>query len=161
MHDEARQFVAAHAPAGRVSVCEIGSRFINGGLRDLFDSTKHVGVDIVGGLGVNIVADAATWEPPELFDVVVCCEVFEHTEVWPQIVATCGKALRPGGTFITTCAGPGREPHGAVGGDVGDEWYGNVSTVDLNEHVALWGNVVVLEQVGGDTRCVATKRGDQ
>jgi SAM-dependent methyltransferase len=156
MHGEAHEWVRLHAPSGKVSVLEVGSFDVNGGVRHLFHG-RFLGLDIKAGPGVDVVAYASTYEPTEQYDVVVCCEVLEHTAVWPQIVAMCGRALRTGGALIVTCAGPGRPPHGADGGPVGDEFYANVSAAALEAETSKWGDGVVRED-GHDTRAYVVKR---
>lgn len=165
MHDQAHQWVAKHAPPDAASVLDIGGRNINGTVRDLFPGAAYTAMDIRPGEGVDIIADAATWNPntTSRFDVVVCTEVFEHTADWPAICATAFNALAWGGLFIATMAGPGRAPHSAVDGGFRlqpGEYYGNVNPDNLR---------VVLEDCGfvditvdqqrrpADVRAVATK----
>jgi SAM-dependent methyltransferase len=157
MHAEAYYFVKSRVPERRVSVLEIGSRNVNGEVRHLFDSSRYVGLDIEPGPGVDVVADASVYETDDRFDVIVCCEVLEHTPVWAQIVARCGDLLRPAGHLILTCAGPGRAPHGAGGGGVGDEHYANISVEELEAETSKWGDGFV-RQVGADTQAFIVKR---
>lgn len=162
MHDEAYKWVARYATTDPAAVLDCGGRNINGSPRDLFPGADpYTTLDIAAGDGVDIVADAATWRPDRAYDVVVCCEVFEHTEVWPQICATVYTALRPGGLAILTMAGPGRPPHSAVDGGhelaVG-EWYANVAPGDLEVVLKERGfaDVVVDYQPSpADTRAIA------
>ncbi len=156
MHAEAFQWVAFHAPQRDADVLEIGSYNVNGEVRHLFTGS-YLGLDIKPGAGVDVVADAATYRPGRIFDVVVCCEVLEHTESWRDIVATCGGALRPGGVLILTCAGTGRAPHGADGGTVGDEYYDNISVADLEDETWKWGDGIVRRH-GHDTQAYVVKR---
>lgn len=147
MHDEAYEWVARYATAERAAVLDIGGRDINGSVRDLFPGADpYVSLDIVDGPGVDIVADAAQWTPDREYDVVVCCEVFEHTASWPRICATAYKALRPGGELILTMAGPGRPEHSAVDGGptlyVG-EHYANVDQTELRTVLEECGFVAV------------------
>lgn len=121
MHPQAFDFVARHArPEPGMTVLEIGGQDMNGSVRGLFhvdqgDPVEYLSLDIAEGPGVDIVADATTWrptwDPAEGFDVVVCCEVFEHSPEWRKILATAFEALRPGGRLIATMAGPGRPVH--------------------------------------------------
>lgn len=142
---------------------DIGGRDINGSVRDLFPGAEYTVLDILPGEVVDIVADAATWSPDRTYDAVVCCEVFEHTAVWPQICETAFQAVAPGGSFIVTCAGPGRGAHSAIDGLFHlhpGEHYENVAAEDLNEVLVACGFVdIVTEQRTGpcDTRAVAWK----
>jgi SAM-dependent methyltransferase len=163
MHPQAHDWVASHRTDEPLAVLDIGGRNINGSVRDLFRNADYTALDILPGDGVDIVADAATWVPDREYDAVVCCEVFEHTAVWPEICATAFKALKPGGKFVATCAGPGRGEHSAIDGQFHlhpGEHYGNVSDVDLNEVLVACGfhDITTDQQIGPcDTRAVAWK----
>ena len=88
MHDAAMAWVAECVArfdlAGR-DVLDLGGRDINGTPRHLFNG-RYVVVDIKRGGGVDIVADAATFDLGERFAVVVCTELFEHTPDGAAIV---------------------------------------------------------------------------
>lgn len=163
MHPAAYQYVAdavARLPQRPRSVVEIGSRFINGGIRSLFRGAAYTGIDIVAGPGVDIVADGATWQPPAPVDVVVCCEVLEHTPKAPLIIANAARMLTPGGCLIVTAAGPGRAPHSAIeGGPLRkDEYYRNVTHDELHYwlHRANFNTFTIdTDEAAGDIRAVA------
>jgi hypothetical protein len=164
MHPQAYNWVARHARPRAGAVLDLGGRDINGTVRLLYaDADVYTVVDIADGPGVDHVADAATWTPDREYDVVVCCETFEHTPVWPQICGTAHKALRPGGLFIATMAGPGRPEHSGVdGGWVlhDGEYYGNVKPAALRRVLNELGFVHVLvdQQFNpSDVRAVAVK----
>lgn len=152
MHAEAMAFVRdvvsrpdVKAMARRGWVLEFGSLNINGSVRDCFPRAKYLGVDRVPGPDVDVVADAACYRSMTRYDVVVCCEVLEHT---PQINGVCRSAafnLKSRGFFIVTCAGPGRPPHSAVdGGTVRvDEYYANVDPAELRAACENAGLVVL------------------
>lgn len=144
MHQQALDFVAAHAiglPAA--SVLEIGSLDINGSVRPIFSATpRYHGLDLVAGPGVDEVADAAEWCPPdEPFDVVVSAEVLEHAPRWVDVLETAWAALAAGGTLLMTCATDPRPPHSAVDGwEVRDgEWYRNVPADEVRDLLRRWG----------------------
>lgn len=143
MHPEALAWVEQHRTDDPVAVLDIGGRNINGTPRPLFpNATVYTVLDIADGDGVDIVADAATWKPDRRYDVVVCCEVFEHTDVWPAILRTAYKALKRGGVLIATMAGPGRAPHSAVDGGphlYDGEHYGNVEMDELGDALVAAG----------------------
>lgn len=165
MHAEAYRWVADHAPRATTgAVLDIGGRNINGTVRSLFPAAGvYTALDIAEGPEVDVVADAATWTPDREYDVVVCCEVFEHTDSWPDICATAFKACREGGMFIATMAGPGRAAHSAVDGQFRlhpGEYYGNVEPAELREvlEVCGWTGIVVDQRPSpADVRAVATK----
>jgi hypothetical protein len=162
LHAEALAWVELYRTDEPVSVLDIGGRNINGTPRPLFpNAAVYTVLDIAPGDGVDIVADAAEWSPDRRYDVVVCCEVFEHTNVWPAILRTAYKALDDGGVLIATMAGPGRAPHSAVDGGphlYDGEHYGNVEPADLETALAAagFGGFVVDEQTEShDVRAVA------
>jgi SAM-dependent methyltransferase len=161
MHPEAFDFVAKQRAAMDrcESVVEFGSLDINGSVRSLFDGCRYVGVDLVAGAGVDVVADASEWEPAEAVDCVVSCEVFEHLADWPALVAQAADILRPGGKLIVTCAGPGRGPHSAVDGNAlrPDEHYGNVHPAVLADVLNRRFVDVHVEHLGADVRASAVK----
>jgi hypothetical protein len=163
VHQEAMQWGARFATSEPVSVLDLGGRDINGTPRALFpNAAPYVVLDIQAGPNVDIVGDAATWEPDREYDLVLCFECFEHTQLWPAICTTIFAALRPGGTAILTMAGPGRPAHSALDGGPlrRDEYYANVYPGDLEIVLkdAGFTDVIVDYQPGpADTRAVATK----
>ena len=163
MHAEAYEWVRTYATDEPVEVLDIGGRNVNGTSRDHFlNATRFTVIDIADGPGVDVVADAATWTPDREYDVVVCTEVFEHTDVWPDICRTAYKACKPGGRLILTMAGPGRGGHSAVDGAHlrPGEYYGNVEPFRLREVLEEcgWADVFVDSQVSpADVRAVATR----
>jgi len=162
MHPEARAYVEARRSDEVISVLEIGGRWINGGVRDLFpNADPYVSLDIEDGPFVDIVANAATWIPDRTYDLIVCTEVFEHTPEWPAILSTMAAACRTGGRLVLTMAGPGRPAHGASGGgEVPGEFYRNVPPGELAFELAArgWGAIEVDYQPSpADTRATATR----
>jgi len=162
MHQEAREYVWRFATIARLSVLEIGGRFINGGIRDLFPGADpYVSLDIAEGPAVDIVANAATWVPDRTYDLVVCTEVFEHTPEWPAILRTAAAACRSGGRLVLTMAGPGRPAHGASGGPWSPgEFYANVHPTDLHAELLAsgWTDIDVdFLPSPGDTRATAIR----
>jgi 2-polyprenyl-3-methyl-5-hydroxy-6-metoxy-1,4-benzoquinol methylase len=114
---------------------------------------------------VDIVADAATWDPGgETWDLVICAETFEHTADWRPICRTAYAACAPGGRLIVTTAAPGRPPHSAVDGEfrlLDGEHYANIRPAELERVLAGagWADVVVdVQPSPADVRAVAAKR---
>jgi hypothetical protein len=162
MHDAAMLYVSTFRTDDKVSVIEFGSRNINGSPRWLFPNAAYTGVDIDDGLGVDVVVDAAKYRPAHLADVVICAEVFEHTQSWRKIVNNAARCLKVGGRVVVTAAGPGREPHSAVDGAAVREWewYENVDPAKLGAALKRAGFVDVdVRTVGPDVQATGVKAG--
>ncbi len=162
MHREALDFIAQHGTDNTLTVVEFGSRDINGTPRALFPNARYIGIDIVDGNAVDEVADAATWKTKKKVDVVVCCEVLEHTAAWAKIVENAHKILAAGGVFLITAAGPSRTPHSSYDGGAlrDDEWYENIDPEALQTALRAAGFVTVdVIERGDDVYAKAVKDG--
>lgn len=160
MHDRARDYVKRYATQKPLAVVEIGSMNVNGQLRDLFpNASRYVGMDIRPGKGVDCVGDAAVWEPSFCPDLVICCEVLEHTAEWAEIVTNAASWLPAGGRIVITCAGPGRPVHSHRGGKMNPgEWYMNIDPAALYETMQDSGlRVDSIELHMTDTRASGVK----
>lgn len=94
-------------------VLEVGSRIVNGTVRDLFDSCHYFGLDLGPGPGVDEVCHVADMIAPSLyFDTVISCEALEHDRRWTESLVAMYALVKSGGLLLITCAGPGREEHG-------------------------------------------------
>jgi len=96
--------VQARGPFARV--LELGSRNINGTIRDAFPATRtYIGLDMIAGPGVDVVAtthDLETVDGLGRFDAVVATSFFEHDRrFWVTLVGV-RQALKPGGWFFVT-----------------------------------------------------------
>ncbi|HEY3650451.1 MAG TPA: methyltransferase domain-containing protein [Streptosporangiaceae bacterium] len=166
MHAEALEWIAKHATGDPVTVLDIGGRDLNGSPRRLFPAAAtYTVLDIRPGEDVDIVADAATWDPSgQAWDLVICAETFEHTASWRAICRTAYAACAPGGRLIVTTAAPGRAPHSAVDGAfrlLPGEHYANIRPAELGRVLAGagWADVVVdVQPSPADVRAVAAKR---
>ena len=145
MHDEALRFVVGvaniYGPFDRVLEC--GALNVNGSVREVVTSQFHFGVDLISGTGVDHVGEFSEFRSDALNDLVVCCEVLEHSNNIDGIIVSASENLKPGGLFLITCATDGRAPHGCNGGNVGNEYYSNVSESEIR--VALLGLFTILE----------------
>jgi hypothetical protein len=164
MHPQAMAWIAAHATSEPVSVLDLGGRFINGSPVGLFpNATAYTVLDILPGDGVDVVADAATWEPDREYDVVVAAELFEHAAAWPAICRTAYRACARSGRLIITTAAPGRPVHSGVDGGPllhPGEHYANIPAFELERVLVETGfrDITVDAQLApADTRAVATK----
>lgn len=142
-------------------VLEIGSLDINGSIRSIFnDAEFYLGIDMQEGPGVDLVTNAATFIADDLVDVIVCCEVFEHTSEWPQILETSYKNLNNNGIFIGTAAGEGRPPHSAIDENPIRDWeyYANVQAPKLRECLEqLNFKNIIINNLNNDIRWIAIK----
>jgi hypothetical protein len=168
MHEAAMAWIAKHATSDPVTVLDIGGRDVNGSPRHLFPAAAaYTVLDIRPGeldTDVDIIADAATWNPSgQAWDVVICAETFEHTASWRAICRTAYAACAPGGRLIVTTAAPGRPPHSAVDGAfrlLPGEHYANIRPAELGRVLAEagWADVVVdVQPSPADVRAVAVK----
>lgn len=158
MHNEAFAFVKQFATAEAVSVIDIGARDINGNCRALFPNALYTGLDLYAGPSVDWVGSALEYHPPDVVDIVICCEVLEHSDEWYELVTNAACWLKPLGKLIVTCAGPGRAAHSHHdGGELRDgEYYGNLLAVDLRTAIEDSGlHVVICHSLGTDTQAMA------
>jgi hypothetical protein len=161
VHEQALDWIAKHATVDAVPVLDIGGRDINGSPRSLFPRAVYTVLDVLPGDGVDIVADAATWDPgDDLWEVIICAETFEHTANWRAIIRTAFAACAPGGRLIVTTAAPGRPPHSAVDGEfrlLPGEHYANIRPAALERSLfaAGWAQIVIDVQSPADVRAVA------
>ena len=171
MHQEAWRWVQRTAlglarPPFRV--LELGSRDVNGSVRNIFRAhgtlfPRYVGLDIAPGPGVDVVADAATWTPPagEEPDCVVTTEMLEHVADAEAVIANVGRILKPGGVLLLTCATDPRAPHSAIDGGAlhPGEHYRNVPARELQTWLARWAvrTIVDIYDERGDLYAFAVK----
>lgn len=145
-------------------VMDLGGRNVNGTTRELFPTVdSYLALDLTAGPGVDIVADAATAELDQRFDVIVSTELLEHAEHAGEIVANAHRHLKPGGMFVATMAGPRRRPHGASGepSPPPGEFYRNIYPRTLDEWLRVAGfEWWQVNELGADVRCVAQRGGD-
>ncbi len=114
-HPEQREFlqrVKATHPEwfDGVSVLEVGSLNINGTVRDFFNATSYIGVDIAPGPGVDLVEQGQYLIfPDDHFNVAISAECFEHNPYWAETFENMHRMAR---VVIFTCASEGRPEHG-------------------------------------------------
>lgn len=160
MHAAARSYIAEQAKSCKGPVLEVGSRDINGGVRDLLPKTGYHGIDLVAGKGVDEVVDVRDLDHSTKFATVVCCEVLEHHPAPDELIAAMADNLLVGGVLLITAAGPAREPHSAVDGGVlrDEEHYANVDPDDLKGWLkAAKLKKIEIDVTGDDVRARAVK----
>ncbi|MDO8380995.1 methyltransferase domain-containing protein [Phenylobacterium sp.] len=99
----AKRFYDAYvARLGDVSIVEIGSQDVNGGIRaSLGPNNRYTGVDFVAARGVDVVLEDPYKLPfPDAStDVVVSSSCYEHSEFFWLSFLEVIRILRPGGLF--------------------------------------------------------------
>lgn len=158
------EWIARYATGEPVTVLDLGGRSINGSPRHLFPAAAYTVLDIRPADDVDIVADAATWDPGgRTWDVIIAAETFEHTASWRAICRTAFAACAPGGRLIVTTAAPGRPPHSAVDGQwrlLPGEHYANIRPAELRRVLAEagWADVAIdVQPSPADVRATAVK----
>lgn len=93
-------------------VLEVGSRIINGSPRCFFTGA-YVGLDMIDGPGVDVVAMADALPFPDAsFDCVVCTEMLEHDPNPWLTLPEIARVLKARGVVILTARGIGYPLHG-------------------------------------------------
>ena len=128
MHDSVMKFAKDYLSLQEVygrSVLEVGSRNVNGGVRDWITRNlqpgTYIGVDMEPGPGVDLVLKAeelGSGKGVELnsrllttFDVVISTEMLEHCEDWRKAVSSMKRMVHPEGILIVTTRAPGFPRH--------------------------------------------------
>lgn len=115
MHESVLRWVEARVRnlgIAEAKVLELGSLIVNGSARELF-SGEYVGLDLIEGEGVDVVADAHRLPfPVDSFDVVLCTEMVEHDSAFWLTMFEAGRVLCPGGHLLLTTRGNGFRYHG-------------------------------------------------
>lgn len=168
MHVQAEAFIKkAIADRGPFTghVVELGSRDVNGGVRNLFpDAKSYLGIDIDPGPDIDLVIDAADWVPDKKYCCVVSTETFEHTPRWPEILLVAATAITPDGVVLITCATSPRRPHSAQIDEhppKRGEYYGNVSPADFLQAARKAGLKpdISVDHAHGDLYAICTLAG--
>lgn len=111
MHKSVREFVEEcleliDKRVPNLAILEIGSRNVNGTIRDLFrgSGAHYLGIDIVNGFDVDEVANSNRSDlfREDSFDIVLCLEMLEHDKCPWLTFETIDKVLVPGGYLILT-----------------------------------------------------------
>lgn len=124
---------------------DVGGAYWNGSARPELPKARWTILELeppeVGGGKEDwdqyVVGDATIWRPEDSgfkkFDVVLCTELLEHVELWPDVVKTLAACVTEHGSVFITCASTSRPVHGSTGAPspAEGEWYGNVDVPDL------------------------------
>lgn len=98
------------------NVLEVGSRNVNGTVRELFEGCQsYMGVDREAGEGVDVLADACELDilretTPK--DLVICLETLEHIpHYWLALAHLRAQVKRPGGLLLISAPTTGFPEH--------------------------------------------------
>lgn len=170
-HPQQRRFVREVAQLLRPQgpLLEIGSRDVNGSLRDLIEVDDWTGIDLSPGPGVDVVASGHDFGADDSFATVVSSECLEHDPGWDLTLRNAVRVLRPGGLLLLTCATRGRAEHGTARTSpevspgttaIGWDHYGNLGAADvlgvLGEDVVV--SLCAVDHGSFDLYVVAHKR---
>ena len=153
-----------------ISVLEIGSHNVNGGLRALFPDSNYLGVDLSPGDNVDLVYDGINFDFLEgrTFDLIISAECFEHNPYYKENLRDLKKHLNKGGFFIISTATTGRLEHGTSRtdlamspgtADAGWNYYGNISKNDLKKALLFYDYRIIFlksDHWFNDLYCVAS-----
>jgi SAM-dependent methyltransferase len=109
MNRRVKDFVvtALNFDVSQKSILEIGSRQMSGqeesaNLRPYLMGKKYVGMDYLGGPGVDVVMDVHEMEFEEKFDIVICAEVLEHVSNPFRAMEKISKVVTKDGILVLT-----------------------------------------------------------
>lgn len=128
-------------------ILEIGSFDVNGSIRQFFENSTYVGVDLTEGPGVDIVCEGNKLNHPDnTYDVTLSCECFEHNPHWGETFSNMYRMTKPGGIVVFTCATTGRPEHGTTrtspsvspgSQSIGWDYYQNLTELDFQKSFEL------------------------
>jgi 2-polyprenyl-3-methyl-5-hydroxy-6-metoxy-1,4-benzoquinol methylase len=98
-------------------VLEVGSRNVNGSLRNHVESLKpmeYIGVDIMPGTGVDKIVDANNlldFFKNESFDLIISTEMLEHCKDWKNALNSMFSLCKVNGFILLSTRSPGFPYH--------------------------------------------------
>lgn len=128
----------------KVDILEVGSRNVNGTIRDVLSihAKRYIGIDICEGVGVDQILDVSELNKCfdlESFDFVVSTEMLEHCQNWQEALFQMASVLKIGGILLITTRSPGFELHDYPA----DFWRFSVS--DFKSIFSSIGEVLAIE----------------
>ena len=84
-------------------VLDVGSLDMNGNIKKLLDGNNYIGVDLTSGPNVDYVISGDNLESlNRKFNIVISCEVFEHSENWHKVFQSMYDVTKEDGLIIFT-----------------------------------------------------------
>jgi hypothetical protein len=94
-------------------VLELGSRNINGSVREVFNNCEWVGLDWCVGNDVDVVCKNHDYKgTKDYFDVLISFSTFEHDFYWIESIEHNLEFLKKGGLILFSWCGMSSSPHG-------------------------------------------------
>lgn len=87
-----------------LSALEFG---VSDGVREVIAPhvSSYVSVSLQGGGESVVIDNPETYQTSHRFDVVVCCDLFDGSDNWPDIIGNAYRLLNVGGLFVATMLG--------------------------------------------------------
>jgi len=106
---------------GSLDICGsvFGYNFINRGPKwvDIIGNPATIGIDLMGGKGVDRIMDAHALQfPDETFDLITCCNMLEHDTDTQATIKEAYRVLTRGGVCIITTVNQDWGEHKHLGG---------------------------------------------
>lgn len=96
-----RDFLDTHGSFARV--LDLGSRDINGTVKQFFETVEYIGADMIAGGNVDVVVNGHTLTErfeKDSFDLVLCFDTLEHDDRFWLTVDQLKQVLKPGGYML-------------------------------------------------------------
>lgn len=132
---------------GKPNILEIGSYDVNGSIRSIFEAESYVGVDLMCGPGVDVVASGHEISLEyESYDLAISCECFEHNPYWRETFINMIRHTKKDGIIAISCGSKGRREHGTKRTEpnespgtqnVGLDYYKNLTEKDFVKNIEL------------------------
>jgi len=92
-----------------LTVLDVGSADINGGIREIFNSNLFTGVDLESGEGTDVVLEDPYKYPfkQNSFDIIIATSVFEHSDFFWMLFIELTRILSEGGYLLITAPSNG------------------------------------------------------
>lgn len=82
-------------------VLDVGSRDINGHLRDMFHPDSYTGLDMLEGQNVDVIANGHKMPfENQIFDLVISFDTFEHDDEFWLTLKEMKRVLKKGGYMV-------------------------------------------------------------
>ena len=97
------------------NVLEVGSYNVNSivDYKQYIGNCNYIGIDLIEGRNVDVVLKGEDiGKLDKKFDIIICCECFEHAKNWKIIFSEMVKYIEKNGYIIITAASTGRAEHG-------------------------------------------------